>query len=410
MDAVAPGLLLAQGIGRIGNWWNQELYGKPTTLPWGLKIDPAHLPADPKYLAYTTFHPTFLYELIWDVIGVLLLLWIGRRFRINPPNLFALYVAWYCFGRFFEELLRIDPAHHIAGSAPERVGEHHRVRLRRRVLRLAASARPRRAPGAEAPRAAEAGAHDGDPQGPRPVAAIPSATMPVAVRELELDLDAFEGPFDLLLSLVLREELPLREIDLAEIVVTFVEHLAERGELDLDACGEFLILISALLELKARAMFPEEDAELAELEPEEAAEELARRLAEYRRAKEAAGFLRDRLDERRDLHFRLGPAPLAPVAERKLAPQAPEQLAAALALACGRAAGAVARAHGAPLPAGLAVPRPLAGAAPPAQPLRLRPGGGGALARRGRRRVPGPARAAQAERDRDRASRAVRAR
>jgi len=154
--------------------------------------------------------------------------------------------------------------------------------------------------------------------------------MPVAVRELELDLDAFEGPFDLLLSLVLREELPLREIDLADIVVTFVEHLAERGDLDLDACGEFLILISALLELKARAMFPEEDAELSELEPEEAAEELARRLAEYRRAKDAAGFLRERLDERRELHFRLGPAPLAPVLERKLAPQAPEQLAAAL--------------------------------------------------------------------------------
>ena len=154
--------------------------------------------------------------------------------------------------------------------------------------------------------------------------------MPVAVRELELDLDAFEGPFDLLLSLVLREELPLREIDLAAIIVTFIEHLAEKGELDLDACGEFLILISALLELKARAMFPEEDAELSELEPEEAAEELARRLAEYRRAKEAAGFLRERLEERRDLHFRLGPAPLAPVPERKLAPQAPELLATAL--------------------------------------------------------------------------------
>ena len=154
--------------------------------------------------------------------------------------------------------------------------------------------------------------------------------MPVAVRELPLDLDAFEGPFDLLLSLVLREELPLSEIALAEIVVSFVEHLAEKGELDLDACGEFLILISALLELKARAMFPEEEAELAELEPEEAAEELARRLAEYRRAKEAAGFLRQRLDERRHLHFRVGPAPLAPVVERKLAPQDPQKLAAAL--------------------------------------------------------------------------------
>src|SRR5438477_1088032 len=147
--------------------------------------------------------------------------------------------------------------------------------------------------------------------------------MPVAVRELELDLDAFEGPFDLLLSLVLREELELREVDLADIIVAFVEHLAEKGELDLDACGEFLILISALLELKARAMFPEEAAELDELEPEEAAEELARRLAEYRRAKEAAGWLRERLDERRGLFFRLGPAPLAPRPERKLAPQSP---------------------------------------------------------------------------------------
>jgi segregation and condensation protein A len=154
--------------------------------------------------------------------------------------------------------------------------------------------------------------------------------MGVVVRELELDLDAFEGPFDLLLSLVLRDELPLREIDLAEIVVAFVERLAEKGELDLDACGEFLILISALLELKARAMFPEEEAELAELEPEEAAEELARRLAEFRRAKEGAGFLRERLDDRRNLFFRLGPAPLAPQPERKLAPQAPEKLAGAL--------------------------------------------------------------------------------
>jgi segregation and condensation protein A len=152
----------------------------------------------------------------------------------------------------------------------------------------------------------------------------------VAVRELELDLDAFEGPFDLLLSLVLREELPLQELDLAQIVITFVEHLAERDELDLDACGEFLILISALLELKARAMFPEEDAELAELEPEEAAEELARRLTEYRRAREAARLLRGRLEARRDLFFRIGPAPLAPTVERKLARQDPEQLRAAI--------------------------------------------------------------------------------
>ena len=131
---------------------------------------------------------------------------------------------------------------------------------------------------------------------------------------------------------MLREELDLRDIDLADIVIAFVEHLDAKGELDLDACGEFLVLISALLELKARRLFPEEDAELAELEPEEAAEELARRLAEYQRAKEAARWLRERLDLRRDLYFRLGPAPLAPQPERKLAPQDPEQLAAALRL------------------------------------------------------------------------------
>jgi prolipoprotein diacylglyceryl transferase len=113
MDAVAPGLLLAQGIGRIGNWWNQELYGKPTTLPWGLQIDADHRMGP--YLQYATYHPTFLYELIWDVVGVVLLIWVGRRFRIKPPGLFALYVSWYTFGRFFEELLRIDPAHHFAG-------------------------------------------------------------------------------------------------------------------------------------------------------------------------------------------------------------------------------------------------------------------------------------------------------
>jgi segregation and condensation protein A len=152
----------------------------------------------------------------------------------------------------------------------------------------------------------------------------------VIVRELELDLDAFEGPFDLLLALVLKEELDLRDVDLAGIVTAFLERLAEREELDLEACGEFLVLFAALLELKARALFPDEAAELAELEPEEAAEELARRLAEYRRAKEAAGWLRERLDERRDVFFRTGPAPLAPRPERKLAPQPPLALVEAL--------------------------------------------------------------------------------
>jgi len=151
----------------------------------------------------------------------------------------------------------------------------------------------------------------------------------VFVRELELDLDAFEGPFDLLLTLVLREELDLAEVDVAGIIVAFIERLAEREELDLEACGEFLVLVAALLELKARGLF-EEDADLAELEPEEAAEELARRLEEYRRMKEAAVWLSERLAGEADRFFRLGPSPLAPQPERRLAPQEPENLAGVL--------------------------------------------------------------------------------
>src|SRR5205814_5181587 len=149
------------------------------------------------------------------------------------------------------------------------------------------------------------------------------------VGELELDLDAFEGPFDLLLPLVLREELELAEVDVAEIVLSFCSRLEERGRLDLDACGEFLVLVAALLELKARGLFPEEELELSELEPEEAAEELARRLADYRRMKEAAAWLSERLEGESERFFRLGPAPLAPRVGRQLAPQDSERLGAA---------------------------------------------------------------------------------
>lgn len=159
---------------------------------------------------------------------------------------------------------------------------------------------------------------------------MPARLSPLAVRELELDLDAFEGPFDLLLTLLLREALEPREVDVAAIVLAFLERLAERDEVDLEACGEFLVLVSALLELKARALFPEEAAELDALEPEEAAEELARRLAEYRRMKEAAAWLLERLVSERDRWFRLGPAPLAPRVERRLAPQRADVLAEAL--------------------------------------------------------------------------------
>jgi prolipoprotein diacylglyceryl transferase len=107
MDAVAPGLLLAQAIGRFGNWWNQELYGKPTDLPWALEIDDAH---NQDYAPGTTFHPTFLYEALWNFAGVIMLLVVSNRWRIRPPALFSLYVAWYTFGRFLLEQLRIDPS------------------------------------------------------------------------------------------------------------------------------------------------------------------------------------------------------------------------------------------------------------------------------------------------------------
>jgi phosphatidylglycerol---prolipoprotein diacylglyceryl transferase len=113
MDCVAPGLLLAQGIGRLGNWWNQELFGKPTDLPWGLEIDPEHRPLE--FLDRDTFHPAFLYEMVWDFAAVGVLLLVERRWRIRPPGLFALYVFLYCAGRVWVETLRVDPAHEIFG-------------------------------------------------------------------------------------------------------------------------------------------------------------------------------------------------------------------------------------------------------------------------------------------------------
>jgi prolipoprotein diacylglyceryl transferase len=113
MDCVAPALLVGQGIGRLGNWWNQELYGRPTDLPWGLKIDSIHRPV--QYLDRATFHPTFLYEMLFNFAAAGFLIWLGRRDRIKPPGLFALYVTIYSFGRFWIEALRIDPAHHVAG-------------------------------------------------------------------------------------------------------------------------------------------------------------------------------------------------------------------------------------------------------------------------------------------------------
>ena len=118
-DAVAPGLLLAQAVGRWGNWWNQELFGEPTSLPWGLDIDAEHCPVD--YLDLTAgctedFHPIFLYEFVFNLVGVGLLLLVERLVRIRPPGLFALYISWYALGRLFEEQLRIDPSHELLGQ------------------------------------------------------------------------------------------------------------------------------------------------------------------------------------------------------------------------------------------------------------------------------------------------------
>jgi prolipoprotein diacylglyceryl transferase len=113
MDAGAPGLLVAQSIGRIGNYFNQELFGKPSTLPWALKISPAHRP--PGFARYATFQPTFLYEIIWNLGLAGFLVWLGHHRRIKPPGLFALYVAGYSAFRVFEENLRIDYSVHVLG-------------------------------------------------------------------------------------------------------------------------------------------------------------------------------------------------------------------------------------------------------------------------------------------------------
>ena len=107
-DAIAPGVALAQAIGRFGNWFNQELFGRPTTLPWALEIDPQHRPA--RYADVETFHPTFLYESLWSVGVALVVIWADRRFRLSGGRAFALYLALYAVGRGWIEALRVDDA------------------------------------------------------------------------------------------------------------------------------------------------------------------------------------------------------------------------------------------------------------------------------------------------------------
>ncbi|MCD9197595.1 prolipoprotein diacylglyceryl transferase [Aeromicrobium wangtongii] len=110
-DAVAPGLLVAQAIGRIGNYFNQELFGKPTDLPWALEIDPENRPAG--YLDSATFHPTFLYELLWNLAAAALIIAIDRKVKLTGGRAFALYAMLYTSGRVWIESLRIDAANHI---------------------------------------------------------------------------------------------------------------------------------------------------------------------------------------------------------------------------------------------------------------------------------------------------------
>ncbi len=112
-DALAPGIAVAQAVGRWGNWVNQELFGGPTTLPWGVEIDLAHRPAE--YLDKATFHPTFLYESLWMLAVAGILVVVDRRWQLGHGRVFALYVALYSLGRLPIELLRIDPANEIAG-------------------------------------------------------------------------------------------------------------------------------------------------------------------------------------------------------------------------------------------------------------------------------------------------------
>lgn len=112
-NAAAPGLLIAQGIGRLGNYFNQELFGRPSTLPWALQVSPDHRPLG--YARFATYQPSFLYELLADFAMAGALIWLGHRLRIRSWGLFALYVAGYSGYRIFEETIRIDDSHHFLG-------------------------------------------------------------------------------------------------------------------------------------------------------------------------------------------------------------------------------------------------------------------------------------------------------
>jgi len=198
-DAMAPGLLVAQGIGRIGNYFNKELFGRPTTLPWGLEIPYQYrvsggIPA--RYLNAATFQPTFLYELIFDVAWACVLIWLGHHRKIKPPGLFALYVFGYSAYRIFEESLRVDSSVYIGGlrlnlyiaSVLAVIGAVWFYRTQRRPDRTYA-ARPASAtepPGPPGP-ADDAGA-------PRPTAAAADESPPPGAAEPGVSPEANAQP------------------------------------------------------------------------------------------------------------------------------------------------------------------------------------------------------------------------
>ena len=163
-DALAPGIALAQAVGRLGNYFNQELFGRPTDLPWAVTIDVAHRPAG--YLDQATYHPTFLYELLWNVGVAALVIWADRRFRLGHGRAFALYVAAYTLGRGWIEALRIDPAHDVLGL---RINEWTSLLVfLGAVAYLVVSARRR--PGRETPEELEALRRDHAPTSEEPPA------------------------------------------------------------------------------------------------------------------------------------------------------------------------------------------------------------------------------------------------
>jgi len=164
MDAVAPALLVAQAIGRVGNYFNKELFGKPTGLPWGLEIPFNFRP--PGYTAYRYFQPSFLYELIFDLLLAALLVWLGHHRNIKPPGLFALYVTGYSAYRIFEETIRMDSSAHFLGL---RLNMYIAIALTvAGAVWFVRSQRPGRSTAANAPPAAD------------PAAAPPGSSSPAA--------------------------------------------------------------------------------------------------------------------------------------------------------------------------------------------------------------------------------------